>query len=80
MDKISIMLNHTPVDIEGSWEPQWEYNYTFSIDKKGEYLKLAFLLFTTPADTYSYDEDYSNIIEEKIDSAYRETHLFVTVT
>ena len=80
MDKISIMLNHTPVDIEGSWEPQWEYNYTFSIDKKGEDLKLAFLLFTTPADTYSYDEDYSNIIEEKIDSAYRETHLFVTVT
>ncbi len=80
MDSITIILAHIPVDIEGSWEPQWEYNYTFSIDKKGEDFKLAFLLFTAPADTYSYDEDYSNIIEEKIDSAYRETHLFVTVT
>ena len=79
IDNITTVLDHIPVDIEGSWEPQWECNYTFSINKSGENLKLAFLLFTAPTDTYSYDEDYNNIIEEKIDSAYRETHLFITV-
>jgi len=79
MDTITVMLDHIPVYIEGSWEPQWEYNYTFSTDKKGEDLKLAFLLFTTPTDTYSSDEDYKGIIEENINSAYRETHLFITV-
>ena len=80
MDSITIMLDHIPVDIEGSWEPQWEYNYTFSIDKKGEDLKLAFLLFTTQTETYDYNEDYKDIIEENINNAYRETHLFITVT
>jgi len=81
MDKISVMLNRIPVDIEGSWTPQWEYNYSFSIDKEGEHLKLAFLLFTTStAEAYSYDMDYKDVIEEKINNAYRETHLFITVT
>jgi len=80
MDTITTRLNHIPVDIEGSWEPQWEYNYTFSADKKGEDLKLAFLLFTTQTETYDYNEDYKDNIEENIDNAYRETHLFITVT
>jgi uncharacterized membrane protein len=80
LDKISVMLNHTPVDIEGLWTPQWEYNYTFRIDKEGENLKLAFLLFITPTkETYNYDTDYKDIIKEKINNAYRKTHLFITV-
>jgi uncharacterized membrane protein len=79
MNKISIMLNHTPADIEGSWKPQWENNYTFNISQKGEDFKLAFLLFTTPTDTSNYNVDYKDIIEEKISNAYRETHLFITV-
>jgi len=80
MDSITIMLNHTPVDIEAAWEPQWEYNYTFNISQKGKDLKLAFLLFTTPTDASLYNRDYKDGIAEKMTSAYRETHLFVTVS
>ena len=79
LNKIGVMLNHTPVKIEGEWKPQWDYNYTFNIDKKGNY-KIAFLLFTTPTDTYNHDIDYKDSIAEKMTSAYRETHLFVTVS
>jgi uncharacterized membrane protein len=67
------------VNTEGEWKSQWEYNYTFIINKSGENFKLAFLLFTTPTDDYDSDENYKDIMEEKINSAYRETHLFVTV-
>jgi uncharacterized membrane protein len=81
MDSVTVMLNHTAVDIEAVWEPQWEYNYTFTINQKGEDLELAFLLFTTtPTDTYNHDRDYKNSIAEKITNAYREIHLFVTVS
>ena len=77
IDKISVMLSHTSNE-EGSWKPQWEKNYTFSIDKKGQF-ELVFLLFTTPTDTYSQNDDYINIIENKINNAYREIHLFISV-
>ncbi len=43
-DRLSVTLNHTPVNIEGNWTPQWELRYTFSIDKPGRY-KMWFLLF-----------------------------------
>ena len=56
MDKINITLNHKSINIGEPWEPQLEYNYTFTINKKGENFKLAFLLFTTPT------EDNSNVI------------------
>jgi uncharacterized membrane protein len=78
MDRIAIILNHIPVDVEKTWKPQWEHNYTFSINKIGEF-KLAFLLFTTPTDAYDPDEDYKDIIASKITNAYRETHLFINV-
>ena len=80
MDSVTVMLNHTSVDIEAAWEPQWEYNYTFNISQKGKDLKLAFLLFTTPKDASYYTIDYKDSIAEKITDAYRETHLFVTVS
>ncbi|MBE8539387.1 DUF1616 domain-containing protein [Geoglobus acetivorans] len=43
-DRFNVTLNHTPVNIEGNWTPQWEMRYTFSIDKPGRY-KMWFLLF-----------------------------------
>lgn len=78
MDKINIMLNHIPIDIEGSWEPQWEYNYTFDINKMGDF-KLAFLLFTEPTQNYSFSKDYKDTAEQKIEGAYRENHLWISV-
>jgi uncharacterized membrane protein len=43
-DRFNVTLNHTPVNIEGNWTPQWETPYTFTIDKPGRY-KMWFLLF-----------------------------------
>jgi len=43
-DRFNVTLDHTDVNIEGNWTPQWEIPYTFSIDKAGRY-KLWFLLF-----------------------------------
>ncbi len=80
MDSVTVMLNHTAVDIEAAWELQFEYNYTFNISQTGECLKLAFLLFTTPTDSPLYNIDYKDSIAEKITNAYREIHLFVTVS
>jgi uncharacterized membrane protein len=80
MDSFTVMLNHTAVDIEAAWEPQFEYNYTFNISQKGTDLKLAFLLFTTTKDASSHTIDYKDSIAEKITSAYREIHLYVTVS
>lgn len=79
MDKIDITLDHTDINTEKTWESQWEYNYTFNITKRGENLTLAFLLFTTPTDTYDYDTDYKNTIKEKIDNSYEALYLWITV-
>jgi uncharacterized membrane protein len=70
MDSITIMLNHTPVDIEAAWEPQWEYNYTFNISQKGKDLKLAFLLFTTQTDSPLNNIDYKDSIADHDRSTY----------
>ena len=78
IDSIQTQLNHTPIDIESAWKPQWEYNQTFSIDKTGNF-KLAFLLFTKATEEYSHDIDYKDIAKEKIYSAYRETHIWIQV-
>ena len=44
LDRFNVTLPHKPVNIEGNWTPQWETNYTFSIDKPGKW-QLWFLLF-----------------------------------
>lgn len=44
IDSFNVTLNHTPVNVEGNWTPQWETPYTFSINKSGRF-KLWFLLF-----------------------------------
>ena len=76
MDKMTTTLKHENIDIEKQWMPQREHNYTFSINKTGDF-KLAFLLFTSETDDYSSDIDYVDIIKEKISSAYRECHLWI---
>lgn len=80
IDKINVTLDHESIDANGLWKPQWEYNYTFNIDKAGEDFKLAFLLFTTPTEDYSYDKDYKNIMKQKINSAYKKVYLWIDVT
>ena len=79
MNKINITLDHTPINTEGPWMPQWEYNYNFSINRKGNF-KLAFLLFTNPTEQYEHNKDRKNIAEQKINSAYRSLHLWLAVT
>jgi len=79
MDKINVTLNHTSLPEDGAWEPQWEYSYTFNIDKEGEDFKLEFLLFTTSTEDYGIGEDYKDIIKQKISSAYEELHLWIDV-
>lgn len=77
IDRYTMTLSHVPIDIEGNWEPQWQYNWTKTINKKGEY-KLAFLLYTTPQNVLDPAEDNVDIIKEKSDTAYRSVHLFIT--
>ena len=77
MGKIEVRLNSTPVNIEEEWQPQWEYNYTFSINKEGVF-KLAFLLFKGKTEDFVVGKDYPEKVD-RIDEAYRECHLWVTV-
>ena len=79
MDSIPVTLNSTPVDTEQPWTAQWQHNFTFNIDKRGTF-KLTFLLFTTtPSEQYNTSMDYQNLAESKLNSAYRENHLWITV-
>lgn len=78
LDSITTTLPPRKLDIEESWQPQWTTNYTFAIDKYGEF-KLAFLLFTTPTETHQPNTDYKETASQKISSAYRENHLWITV-
>lgn len=75
LDTITVVLPH--IDIEKPL-PQWESNYSFSINITGEF-KLEFLLFTTPPEEYSHETDYRDMMERKIDSAYKEVHLWLTI-
>jgi len=75
---ITITLPSKELNIEAPWQPQWTTNYTFAIDKPGEF-KLAFLLFTTSNTPYETTIDYHEIAAEKLTSAYRENHLWITV-
>jgi len=76
VDKIPITLNHK--DFEKTLTTQWEYNYSFSINRIGSF-KLVFLLFTSPTGPYTKDVDYADIAEEKTSNAYREIHLWINV-
>jgi len=78
IDNIPVNLKHKELNIEKAITTQWEHNYSFSINRTGSF-KLLFLLFTSPAEEYIVDDDYVDIAEEKINSAYRQTHLWIKV-
>jgi uncharacterized membrane protein len=79
VDEITVELDHAPINIDNPVEPQWEYNYSFSLHQEGTF-KLVFLLFTTPTEDYTPYEDYKDIADQVSSSAYRELHLWVTIT
>jgi uncharacterized membrane protein len=78
LDSIPVTLPSTPVSTEQPWTPEWQQNYTFAITKKGD-LRLTFLLSTTPSGSYNHQDDYQTIAAEKINGAYRELHLWLSV-
>jgi uncharacterized membrane protein len=82
LDKINVKLDHVPIDLEKKWMPQWEYNYTINITKKGSF-KLVFLLYTSPTISYLKNYDYNKLAKDKVDSehttSYRSTHIWVNV-
>ena len=79
LDTLTVQLNHIPIDIEGPWQPQWETNYTFSINQNGIY-KLSFLLYISEENLYNPNTDATPDPEEKLNSAYRDTHLWLTIS
>lgn len=76
VDKLTVTLEHVDVDKEKQWEPQWEYNYSFSLERKGLF-KLVFLLFTSPTGDYVRGVDYRDQADQILGSAYKELHLWV---
>jgi uncharacterized membrane protein len=78
VDKILTTLEHTNVEIRKTKTQQWEYNYSFSINRTGSF-KITFLLFKTPTEEYIKNVDYRDISEQKTSSAYRAVHLWINV-
>ncbi len=78
-DKTEITLDHAPLDIETAWAPQWEHNFSYALTKSG-LGKLMFLLYANYTDEYLPGQDYVGIAEEKINTAYRELHLWLGIT
>jgi len=78
LDKMTTTLEHTDMDLEKPFIPPWEYNYSFNVNRSGSF-KLTFFLFTTTTDDYIYNLDYKDDAEYKINSAYRELHLWINV-
>lgn len=66
-DGFSVTLNHTDPNIEGKWQPQWERNYTFSLEVAGQY-KMWFLLYkdAEPFDGVRYQEYVGTGAESRI--------------
>ncbi len=82
IDKIDLSLSPLPIDLEETTTSQWEYNYTFHINRTGSF-KVVFLLYTAQVHQYSKDIDYktnaSEIVDDEHTSAYRNLHLWITV-
>jgi uncharacterized membrane protein len=78
MDEITVTLNHTSVNVEEQWNPQWQYNYSFNITRKGHF-KLTFVLFTSPMENYTLNTDYKDVADILFNDSYREVHLWINV-
>ncbi|NJD98863.1 DUF1616 domain-containing protein [Thermococcus sp. LS1] len=83
----NVTLPDVPVNIEGNWTPQFETNYTFSIDKPGQW-QVWFLLFKdeppelppAPPDGNYAETDARNLILEAINGTVQSLKLNVKVT
>ncbi|NJE00418.1 DUF1616 domain-containing protein [Thermococcus sp. JdF3] len=82
----NVTLPNVPVNIEGNWTPQFETNYTFSIDKPGQW-QVWFLLFkdkppelppAPPSGNYA-DTDARNLILEAVNGTIQSLKLNVRV-
>ena len=78
LDKITITLDHYPIDLEKPWTSQWEESFSIPINQSGSF-KVLFLLFKSPTDGYEINEDYKSLADEKIKNAYLELYLFINV-
>jgi uncharacterized membrane protein len=82
MDKINTTLAPEPINLENTSESQWEYNYTFHINRIGHY-KLVFLLYTNHTQNYIKNQDYKELAIEKVDedhtTAYRTLYIWINV-
>ena len=78
LNKKNVVLNHSVIDIEKRWTPQWEYNYSFNINKTGFY-KIAFLLFKENDEEYDYNVDYQDIIKKRLDDSYQKCHFYLEI-
>ena len=82
----NVTLPHVPVNIEGNWTPEFERNYTFSIDKPGRW-QVWFLLFKdtppqlppSPPDGNYADTQARNLILEAINGTIQSLKLNVEV-
>ncbi|XRP97091.1 DUF1616 domain-containing protein [Methanocaldococcus sp. 16A] len=65
LDNFNVTLPPKPVNIEGNWTPQWEKNYTFTINKPGKW-QIWFLLFKDerPKLPEPINGDYANTTAE----------------
>jgi uncharacterized membrane protein len=81
-DKLNSTLPPEPINLENVSEIQWEYNYTFHINRIGHY-KLVFLLYTNQTHNYIKNKDYKTIATEKVDedhtTSYRSIYLWINV-
>ncbi|ASJ06374.1 DUF1616 domain-containing protein [Thermococcus pacificus] len=82
----NVTLPHVPVDIEGNWTPQFEENYTFSINKPGRW-QVWFLLFKdgqpelppAPPDGNYAETEAKNLILEAVNGTIQSLKLNVEV-
>ncbi|NJE85990.1 DUF1616 domain-containing protein [Thermococcus sp. CX2] len=86
MYEFNVTLPDVPVNIEGNWTPQFETNYTFSIDRPGQW-QVWFLLFKdeppelppAPPDGNYAETDARNLILEAINGTIQSLKLNVKV-
>lgn len=82
----NVTLPPVPVNIEGNWTPQFERNYTFSIDRPGKW-QVWFLLFKdtqpelppAPPDGNYAETDARNLILEAVNGTIQSLKLNVNV-
>ena len=80
MDKIdNVTLEPIDINTDKAWSSQWEYNYTFNINKTGDNLKLVFLLYKTETIQYYQNIEYKDIIDDKINNSYEDLYLLIKV-